>query len=74
MKTTASEDNSSKAVKGRRTKAAALVLQQVPVLSEEEEDNFSPHKLEAPWCEGPPASFITTRYSLSSGVSTFLTD
>ena len=70
---TASEDN-SKAVKGRRTKAAALPRQEVPVLSEEEEDNFSPHKLEAPWCEGPPASFITTSYSLSSGVSTFLTD
>lgn len=70
----ASEDNSSKAVKGRRTKAAAVMWQEVPMLSEEEEGNFSPCKLEAPRCEGPPASFITTSYSVSSGVSTFLTD
>lgn len=60
MKMKASEDNSSKAVKGRRTRAAALVRPEVPVLSEEEEDNFSPPRLEAPWCEGPAASFITT--------------
>ena len=69
----ASEDNPSKAVKGR-TKAAAMVWQEVPMLSEEEEGNFSPYKLEAPRCEGPPTSFITTSYSVSSGVSTFLTD
>lgn len=66
MKMKASEDNSSKAVKGWRTRAAALVRPDVPMLSEEEEDNFSP----ADWKHRGVRDHGLL-LSLRSGVSTF---